>query len=57
MALSSYAVPEYCQVNENVDAIFKQNTQKKKEGGGIIAVLAIYMAIYSSFTKYFAFIA
>lgn len=29
MALSSYAVPEYCQVNENVDAIFKQNTQKK----------------------------
>lgn len=56
MALSSYAVPEYCQVNENVDAIFKQNTQKK-EGGGIIAVLAIYIAIYSSFTKYFAFIA
>lgn len=33
MALSSYAVHEYCQVNENVDAIFKENTQKK-EGRG-----------------------
>lgn len=54
MALSSYAVHEYCQVNENVDAIFKE---KKREGGDIIAVLDIHMAIYSSFTEYFAFIA
>lgn len=29
VALSSYEVPEYCQVNENVDAIFKENTPKK----------------------------
>lgn len=44
VALPSYAVLEYCQDNENVDSIFKENTPKK-EGRGIIAVLAMYMAI------------